>query len=124
MYIRHEVGEFKGVVTPAEGFNFQDSTWTSDLVSDLTRAVQVANSSKDLDLNFENLTEYFWSFDGDSITYSDLSVDILEDTGNAMCLEVRYERDSDDKYIRFYVDNGCGDKYDAVFDKSRKVEVE
>lgn len=124
LYIRHEVGNFKGCVTPADSFNFNDCTWITDLTSDLTRAVQVANASKDLDLNFENLTDYFWSFDGDSITYSDLSIDILDDTGNAMCLEVRYERDSDENYIRYYVDNGCGDKYDAVFDRSKLVEVE
>ena len=51
-------------------------------------------------------------------------VDIEEDTGDGYGVEVRYKKDEDPNYIHFYVDNGCGDKYDAVFDKRKRVEVE
>lgn len=124
LYIRHEVGNFKGCVTPAESFNFQDCTWTSDLVSNLTRAIQIVNANKDLNLQFEDLTDYFWEYSTDSISFSDLSIDILDQTGNAMCIEVLYETDSDDKYVRFRIDNGCGEQYDVVFDKAKRLEVE
>ena len=91
-------------------------------MSYLTMAVKLHQEK--LNLSFYNLSDYFWSFDGDSILYSDLAVDILEDTGNGMCLEVRYKVEQDDQFIKFYVDNGCGEKYDAVFDKSKRLEVE
>lgn len=93
-------------------------------MSYLTMAVKLHQENPELNLSFYNFSDYFWSFDGDSILYSDLAVDILEDTGNGMCLEVRYKVEQDDQFIKFYVDNGCGEKYDAVFDKSKRLEVE
>ena len=126
LYVRHEVGAYEGVITPVEGFAFEDTMWRDPATpsSPLSRAVAITREAKDLDLNFQDLTDYYWEFDGDSLTYSDLAIDILDDTGNAMCLEVRYERDADANYIRFYVDNGCGDTYDVVFDKLKRLEVE
>lgn len=93
-------------------------------MTELSRAVELHKQNPDLNLSFDNFTDYFWSFDGDNISYSDLEIDILEDTGNAMCLEARYEVEQDERYIKFYVDNGCGEKWDAVFDKSKRVEME
>lgn len=93
-------------------------------MSYLTMAVKLHQENPELNLSFDNLSDYFWSFDGDSIRYSALVVDILEDTGNGMCLEVRYKVEQDDQFIKFYVDNGCGEKYDAVFDKSKRLEIE
>lgn len=125
LYIRHEVGEYAGNITPAKNFCFTDCEWIDTKPpSALSRAVKIVQESKDLDLQFEDLTDYYWEFNGDSITYSDLIIDILDDTGNAMCLDVRYEQDSDANYIRFYVGNDFGDTYDVVFDKLKQVELE
>lgn len=80
---------------------------------------------KDLDLQFEDMTDQYWGWDNEAyIVYSSDRVDIEEDTGEGYGVEVRYKKDEDPNYIRFYVDNGCGDKYDAVFDKRKRVEVE
>lgn len=94
-------------------------------MTDLTQAVKLHNENPSLDLMFENLTDQWWSFDAhDYILHSSFLEDVEEDTGNGFGLEVRYKSDEDENYVRFYVDNGCGDTYDAVFDKSKRVEVE
>ncbi len=93
-------------------------------ISPLTRAVAITREAKDLDLQFEDLTDQYWNWDNEAyITYADNRSDIEEDTGDGFGLEVRYKTDEDANYIRFYVDNGCGEKYDVVFDKLKKVEV-
>ena len=88
----------------------------------LATAVMIHQANPDIDLMFDNNTDMYWQFDGDNITYSDLEIDILDDTGNAYCVEVRYEIEKDGQFVRFHVDNGCGDKYDAVFDLTKQVE--
>ena len=93
-------------------------------MSSLTKAVKLHQENPELNLSFENLSDYFWAFAGDSILYSHLVEDILEDTGNGLCLEVGYTVEQDDQFIKFYVDNGCGDKYDVVFDKRKRLEIE
>lgn len=91
----------------------------------LSQAVLAVQVAKHLDLNFEDLTDQFWSWDNRSdIAYSSDREDVVEDTGNGYGFEVRYQADEDENYIRFYVDNGCGDKYDVVFSKANRVEVE
>lgn len=94
-------------------------------MSELTKAVLTVKAAKNLDLNFEDLTNQFWSWDNsDYVLYSDDKTDVEEETGDGYSLEVRYKQDEDDNYIRLYVDNGCGDKYDVVFAKANRVEVE
>lgn len=126
LYIRHEVGEYAGNITPANTFSFEDCTWAdpANPVYPLSRAVTIVREAKDLNLQFEDLTDYYWEFSGDSITYSDLAIDILDETGNAGCLEVRQKVDEDPYFVRFYVENGCGDTYDVVFDKRKRLEIE
>lgn len=93
-------------------------------MTDLTRAVKVVQESKELDLQFEDLTEQYWSWDnGGYLTYSCEREDVEEDTGEGFGLEIRYKTDEDENYIRFYVDNGCGDKYDVVFSKEKQLEL-
>lgn len=126
LYIRHEVGEYAGNITPANTFSFEDCMWRdpANSVYPLSRAVAITREAGSLDLKFENLTDYFWESSGDSLSYSALSIDIMDETGNAMCLEIRYKVDEDPNYIRFCVEDGCGDTYDVVFDKKKRVEVE
>lgn len=126
LYIRHEVGEYAGNITSANTFSFEDCTWAdpANPVHPLSRAVTIVREAKDLNLQFEDLTDYFWAFAGDSILYSHLVEDILEDTGNGFCLEVGYTVEQDNQFIKLYVDNGCGDKYDVVFDKRKRLEIE
>ena len=127
LYIRHEVGEYAGNITPANTFAFEDCMWRDpeNPVYPLSRAVAITREAKDLDLQFEDLTDQYWGWYNEAyITYSSDRVDIEEDTGEGYGVEVRYKKDEDPNYIRFYVDNGCGDKYDAVFDKRKRVEVE
>ncbi len=94
-------------------------------MTDLTQAVKLHKENPSLDLMFENLTDQWWSFNNSyDITFSDILQNVEEDTGLGFGLEVRYIAGEDENYIRFHVDNGCGDTYDVVFDKSKRVEVE
>lgn len=127
VYIRHEVGEYAGNITPANTFSFEDCMWIDppNSASPLTRAVMVVRAAGELDLQFEDLTDKFWGWDDrDSLVFHETDVAILEDTGDYYHFEVRHKVEEDNNYIRFYIDNGCGDSYDVVFDKSKRLEVE
>lgn len=126
LYMCHEAGAYAGVITPTEGFAFEDCMWRDPLnpVYSLTRAVLITREAKDLDLQFEDLTDLYWFWDNLSeIQYSEDPEDIIQETGDYYILEVIYKTDEDPNYIRFYVDNGCGEKYDVVFDKLKRVKM-
>lgn len=91
-------------------------------MSNLSAAVQAVKLAGELDLNFEELTDEFWQHSGNEILYSQAREDITEDTGEAYSLEVRWEVDRDENYVRFHIDNGCGDRYDVVFSLDKHVE--
>lgn len=94
-------------------------------MSNLTHAVEIVKESANLDLQFEDLTDMYWAWENEAyITYSTEREDVEESTGDGFGLEVRYKTDEDENFIRFYVDNGCGDKFDVVFDKRKRVELE
>lgn len=126
IYVRHEKGPFAGVIVRGIDFcwNEGDCKWLDD-PSPLTRAVMVVRAAGELDLQFEDLTDKFWGWDDrDSLVFHETDVAILEDTGDYYHFEVRHKVEEDNNYIRFYIDNGCGDSYDVVFDKSKRLEVE
>lgn len=95
LYIRHEVGEYAGNITPANTFSFEDCTWTdpANQVYPLSRAVAIVREAKDLNLQFEDLTDQYWSWDNEAyIIYSSDRFDIEEDTGEGYGVEVRYKK--------------------------------
>ncbi|WNL63399.1 hypothetical protein [Citrobacter phage Tr1] len=75
-------------------------------------------------LAFADLTEFYWMFDGECIRYHETNDPDLIFEGNAYMLETyRAAADESETYIKFYVDDGCGDQYDAVFDKTKRLEM-
>lgn len=77
-------------------------------------------------LQFEDLTDSYWAYDGAGITFSDDIDAVLDEDGNAYSFEA-YGRGAvteDDKYIMFNVDNGGGDCYYVVFSKEKRVQEE
>ena len=77
-------------------------------------------------LQFEDLTDSYWAYDRDNISFSDNIDSVLDEDGNTYSFEV-YGRGAvteDEKYIMFDVDNGCGDRYYVVFSKEKRVQEE
>lgn len=78
----------------------------------------------DFDLEFV-LIEDIWlrTGDDDSVYYNTDAnkEDLLEYEGNTYGLETRFVKYEDDDYYLIYGDNGCGDKYYAMFLKINEV---
>lgn len=69
----------------------------------------------DINLEFQDMTDASWCRSGDD------SIFYIKD-GDVYDYEIRYVEEEDDRYIQFLADNGCGDRYFVVFDKTKERE--
>lgn len=123
LYVRYESGKDKGFLISTRYFIWGDYCEWEQPQSALSRAVAIHQANQDLSLSFEDLTDYFWRRSpSESLYYSHSSDDIT--SGAGFTLDLLYKVDEDDNYVRFYVSTEYSEKYEVVFDKRKRIEVE